>query len=450
MSSTDELAAFVAGVRALPVEVATHAQRHIADTLACMYAGSASAAVRLMRRVSAAPEAAAPVVVPGVGRWRDPALAAMLTGLCAHADDFDDTSEVSMNGHPSAPVLSALIPTACLTGASGASVVRAYAVGVEVACKLGVAVGEGHTRRGWHTMSTLGALGAAAAAANLRGLNRQQTSSALAIACSFAGGLLGNTGTLTKALHCGRAAQAGYLSAALAEQGFTAGADILEARDGFLDVLTDRSVARIVWSALGAPWDVLAPGLAVKLYPCCSCTHLCIDAALAIRRQPAFDIAAVESVTCTVREECTHYLRFAAPRTAVEAKFSMNYAVAVALARGAVQLGDFEPQALERPDVIALMHKIRMDVAAAGDKEGRVDVRLVDGARFALRREAARGSPGDPVGWRDLDAKLKDGMTKAGALPLAALDAYVATLHEMAHAPRFASLLIANGSNRTA
>ncbi|WP_322106720.1 MmgE/PrpD family protein [Paraburkholderia sp. J41] len=442
VTSAARLAGFVSDARTLPAAVIERAQRHIADTLACLYAGTASQAVRLMRRVSVAPEAAAPVVVPGLGRWRDPALAALLAGLCAHADDFDDTSEYSMNGHPSAPVVSALIPTACLTDASGADVVRAYAVGVEVACKLGLAVGESHTRRGWHTMSTLGALGAAAAAANLRGLSRAQTERALAIACSFAGGLLGNTGTMTKALHCGRAAQAGYLSAALAQQGFTAGADILETEGGFLDALTDRAVSRIEWGALGEPWDLVAPGFAIKLYPCCSCTHLCIDAALALRGRHAFALSAIESVHCTVREECTHYLRFPAPRTAVEAKFSLHYVVAAALARGAVRLDDFEAEALERPDVTTLMHKLHVAVAGPGEKEGRVEVRLADGRRFALRRDAARGSPDDPVEWDDIGAKLKDGMAKSGVLSRVDANAHVAALREMSRAPRFSSLLI--------
>lgn len=446
LTATARLADFTSRTRSVPPEVGERAALHIADTLACIYAGSASRAVALMQQIGIAAEAGAPVVVPGLGRWRDPATAALLTGLSAHADDFDDTSEYAMNGHPSAPVVSALIPTACMAGASGADVVRAYAVGVEVACKLGLAVGASHTRRGWHTLSTLGSLGAAAAAANLRGLNAEQTARALAIACSFAGGLLGNTGTMTKALHCGRAAQAGYMAAALAERGFTAGANILEAKGGFLDVLTDRSISRIEWRGLGEPWEVVAPGFAVKLYPCCSCTHSSIDAALAIRRRHDFDVSAIESIRCTVREECTHYLRFPAPRTAIEAKFSMNYAVAVALARGAVGLNDFESHALERPDVAALMHKVRMLVADAGESPGVVEVIFEDGTRLTECKAAARGSPEAPVGWHDIDAKLRDGMAKGDVLRLVDSDAYFAALHNMTHAAAFSTLLIAGDS----
>lgn len=406
-SATARLAEFIADTRELPPGVPERAKLHIADTLACIFAGSASRAAALLTRVSALPDDNGRIIVPGLGRWNDPAIAAMLIGVCAHADDFDDTSEGSMNGHPSAPILSALIPTACMVGAAGADVVRAYAVGIEVACKLGAAVGAAHTRRGWHTMSTLGALGAAAAAANLRALDAGGTERALAIACSFAGGILGNTGTMTKSLHCGRAAQAGYIAAALAGEGFTAGADILEAEAGFLDTFTDRSLSEIDPAGIGEVWELISPGLAVKLYPCCSCTHLAIDGALELRQHHALDTESIDRITCSVREECTHYLRFPDPRTGIEAKFSMNYTVAVALAHGKVTLGDFDTAALAREKVANLVPKVCMVVPPDEEDAGEIEVVLKDGRRLTTRRKVPRGAPEDPPDWDDIFGKLQ-------------------------------------------
>ncbi|PMS29856.1 MmgE/PrpD family protein [Trinickia symbiotica] len=441
ISATTSLAEFISNVRELPAVVCERAKLHIADTLACIYAGSASRAAALAKQISAREDECARIIVPGLGRWNDPALAALLTGVCAHADDFDDTSEHSMNGHPSAPIVSALIPTACMLGASGTDVVRAYAVGVEVACKLGVAVGPAHTSRGWHTMSTLGTLGAAAAAANLRGLDAVQTQHAVGIACSFAGGLLGNTGTMTKALHCGRAAHGGYLAAALAEQGFTAGADILEAEAGFIDALTDRSVDRIDLPGLGGDWELLRPGLAVKLYPCCSCTHLAIDGAIEIKGRHTFDPSSIERITCSVREECTHYLRFPNPRNGIEAKFSMTYTVAVALTRGKVTLEDFETTALDREDVAVLVPKVRMVACFDENEVGSIEVVLKDGQRFATRRAAPHGSPDDPPEWDDIIGKLRQSVARGTSCVPQQLEEFFVAIRGMDKLSKFVDLL---------
>ncbi|MBF2712669.1 MmgE/PrpD family protein (plasmid) [Agrobacterium vitis] len=441
ISATTRLSEFIANVRELPTEVSEKAKLHIADTLACIYAGSASEAVALLERVCAPSDDNAPFIAPGLGRWSDPALAAMLIGVCAHADDFDDTSEYSMNGHPSAPIVSALIPTAVATKASGMAMVRAYAVGIEVACKLGSAIGTAHTRRGWHTMSTLGTLGAAAAAAHLRGLHTGQTERALAIASSFAGGLLGNTGTMTKSLHCGRAAQAAYLAAALAEQGFSAGADILEAENGFLAALTDRSKDRIDLSGIGDVWELVSPGLAVKLYPCCSCTHLAIDGAIEIQRRHAIDPERIEQVTCAVREECTHYLRFPNPTTGIEGKFSMNYTVAVALARGKVTLDDFETAALGHDDIALLMPKVHMVVRPDEKDAGEIEVILKGGLRLTAYRDVPRGSPETPADWEDIIGKLRDGLARAGRLRPVHPETLFAGLREMDKQSEFLNLL---------
>lgn len=441
MSATRQIAEFVSNQRTLPLTVVERAKLHIADTLACILAGSSTHAASIFMEISAPSNHKARVIVPGLGHWDDPSLAAMLTGICAHADDFDDTSEQSMNGHPSAPILSALLPTACMTNASGLDVIRAYAVGVEVACKLGSALGAAHTRRGWHTMSTLGALGATAAAAALRGLDESQTERAFAIGCSFAGGVLGNTGTMTKTLHCGRAAQAGYLAAALAERGFTAGTHILEAPHGFLDALTDRSKHRIELPALGEEWELLTPGLAVKLYPCCSCTHLSIDAAIEISKRHSLDIQKIAHVSCFVRNECTDYLRFPNPKTGIEAKFSMNFTVAVALARGKITLDDFDTAALSQEDIALLMPKVHMKTWAGEEESGLVEVVLTDGTRFTATRDVPRGSPGDPASWADILAKLQDAEARARNRMQTPLAMFFASLQSMETQSQFSDLL---------
>ncbi|MCM2453711.1 MmgE/PrpD family protein, partial [Agrobacterium vitis] len=85
ISATAQLAGFISNTRKLPPPVSEKAMLHIADTLACIFAGSASQAAALLMRICARPDETAKIIVPGLGRWNDPAIAAMLIGVCAHA-----------------------------------------------------------------------------------------------------------------------------------------------------------------------------------------------------------------------------------------------------------------------------------------------------------------------------------------------------------------------------
>lgn len=401
------LATFVADTAVLPEAVSERAALHVADTVACIYAGSRSAAAARVSDLYSRAAGTGGYPVPGLGRWQDAAAAALITGVCAHAEDFDDTSEFSMSGHPSAPVVSAVLATAAATGAGGAQILRAYAVGVELACKLGRTVAPDHAARGWHTMSTLGAVGAAAACANLRGLDAGSAERALGIVVSLAGGVLGNTGTMVKSLHCGHAAWAGFTAAALASADFTSGLGIIEAPRGFLAVFGRGAATDLTpLHELGTPWDLLVPGIAIKLYPSCSCSHPPIDGALRLRSAPGFSLDGVQAVRCWVSEECAGYLVCHEPRTVIEGKFSIEYTVACALARGHVALSDFRGDAVKRADVAGLMPRIALCVRKPSGSEPDIEIVYSDGRTLEAGRGASRGD--DRIGWSEVSAKLRD------------------------------------------
>src|SRR5262249_28269868 len=154
---------------------------------------------------------------------------------------------------------------------------------------------------GWHATSTLGALGAAGVAARMLHLDVDRTVMALGIAASMAGGLRQNFGTMTKPLHPGLAARSGIMAALLAAKGFTADEDIVGSDMGFLRLFSpagDERIERVRdW---GAPWEILAPGISVKKYPCCFQTHRALDAVLDLRRAHGIDAGAVDSVQVRV------------------------------------------------------------------------------------------------------------------------------------------------------
>src|SRR5262249_45966409 len=146
--------------------------------------------------------------------------------------DFDDT-HTAMNGHPSAPVLPALLALAETGTASGERLLPALVAGVELECRLATALGPRHYAVGFHSTGPLGAFGAAAACAHLLDLDEEQWTHALGLAGTQAAGLKSGFGTMAKPLHAGRAASTGLLAALLACGGFTANPTVIEAPQGF-------------------------------------------------------------------------------------------------------------------------------------------------------------------------------------------------------------------------
>ena len=127
--------------------------------------------------------------------------AALFNGSAGHAHDYDDV-HTAMTGHPTVPVAPAVLALAEAFGRSGAEVIAAFCAGVDAECILGRVAGANHYARGWHATGTLGAFGAAAAAARLRRLNVEETAAALGIAGTQAAGLKAQFGTMCKPAAC--------------------------------------------------------------------------------------------------------------------------------------------------------------------------------------------------------------------------------------------------------
>ena len=183
--------------------------------------------------------------------------AAFATGTATHALDYDDTTD-PLHGHPSAPLVPALLALAEARGSSGAALIDAFVIGFEVEANLGSALGMSSYRHGWHQTATAGTPAVAAACARLMGLNAEQTTNALGIAVSLAAGSRQNFGTMTKPLHVGNAARSGLQAALLAERGFTAAPDSIGGPLGFVNLFTvegDQQPERI--EALGEGWGIV-------------------------------------------------------------------------------------------------------------------------------------------------------------------------------------------------
>jgi 2-methylcitrate dehydratase PrpD len=181
------------------------AARAVLDTVGVTLAGASEPAARIVRRV-VEPDGSGPCTVLGTGLRASAGNAALANGTAAHALDYDDMCFVSL-AHPSAPLVAAALAAAEVAGASGRALLDAYIVGFEIEGRLGRAMNPRHYQRGWHCTSTLGTIGAAAAAARLLGLDRAAAGHALGIAASEASGLKENFGDGEAAARRARRAQ---------------------------------------------------------------------------------------------------------------------------------------------------------------------------------------------------------------------------------------------------
>ena len=192
---------------------------------------------------------------------------------------------------------------------------------------------------------------------------------------------------MTKSLHAGRAAQSGVLAARLAAQGFTASPDILEHRTGFLHAFSASGAARLDAPAdLGIRWHLAERGIDIKRYPTCYATHRCIDAILTIILEHGLKPDTVSSVH--IRTGATQLLLVnnPAPENALEAKFSMQFALAAALIARHVGLDQLTDEFVRRPNVRAMEAKVHCtttDEKMSGDElfapDDRVSVVLTSG-----------------------------------------------------------------------
>jgi 2-methylcitrate dehydratase PrpD len=422
---TAELGAFVASLSAagVPADALPTVRRGIADCVGVAFASLHEPV--LAHALATVAHGAGEARIWTGARSASAADAAFVNAVAGHALDFDDTG---LDGHPSVVLAPVVLAEAERLGLTWQSAVTAYVAGYEVWAELIGRDADKHHGKGWHPTAVFGTVACAAASAWLRRLDAQQTSHALGIAASMAGGLVANFGSMTKPLQVGFAARNGIVAAGLAERGVTATGDALESPRGFLAALSPAGRARLDGPCrAGAPWQILQQGLNVKRYPVCYATHRIIDAALSLRPEVLPRLAEVEEIVAEVGELQAAMLRSSRPQTALDAKFSAEFTIACALARGHVDLQDLTDARVNAPDVQQLLRKVRVVRLAERDAEeplfapqDLLTIRLRDGAQ--LQAEPVRralGHASRPIGQAELRAKFRAcaalAMDEAGA-----------------------------------
>lgn len=393
----------------------------------------------------------------GFGASLAPTSAALVNGTAAHALDFDDNFDPA-KAHATAVLVPAILALAEAQGASGRACLDAYVAGLQILGRVGQGVNPTHRNRGWHATATVGAIGAAAACARLLRLDASKAGHAVSIATSMAGGFMSQFGTMTKPLHAGLAAKSGILAASLARAGVDAGLDTLDGphgmnrlmvgpdyehlRDNIIHVEHGQNL-RFETASIGEPLLILSSGFRVKRFPNCGSAHRAMDGLLELRERHAFtgpDVAAIH-----VRAPVTHLanLMYQHPQDALEAKFSLEYGLAVVLLTGNCTLADFTDEAAVRPAIRALYPRIHRHPVdkAEGEFPTEVEVVLKDGSRFETAVPMPVGSLAAPFTLDQYWAKL-DGCA-GGLLTGEAHQALREALADLPHLPSIKPLICA-------
>ena len=413
---TRQAGAFVATLdpASIPDVCMDAAAAGITDCVGVMIAGADEPAPKMVRALVSPPtgDDTAPLI-PG-GDLLAPADAALVNGVAGHALDYDD---VGIDGHPSTVLAPAILAEGHALGLSGERALAAYVAGFELWALLdALEPGKLHDR-GFHPTAVQGTIATAAACAVLRGLDAERAVNAIAIGASLGSGLVANFGTMTKPLHAGRAAQSGIIAARLAAQGFTASGDVLEHRTGYLLAHSPSGSPDVSARdhGLGRDWRMPSLGLNIKRYPLCYSTHRAIDAMLGI--VAAHDLAPqdVRQIRVGAGVPELLMLRNHAPRTGLEAKFSMEFAMACALVARGVGIAELSDAFVRRPDVVEIMGKVHCTgihdgIAGMPDSPpDTVEVELTSGTVLTHPPvQYARGSWQNPLGRSDLMTKFID------------------------------------------
>jgi 2-methylcitrate dehydratase PrpD len=400
-NATKRLAELSMGIqyRDLPEEAISKGKECILDTLGCMLAGCKSAEGAIMLKYAEGLGGKQEAHIIGFGRKTNVQIAALVNGTLGHSLDFDDAQD-SLMGHPSTVVLPAVLALGEKMRSPGKTILEAFIVGFEVACKIGKAVNPQLYSNGWHATSVVGVLGATAAAAKLSGFDTAKTVIALGIAASLSSGLRENFGTMTKPFHAGKAAENAIVATRLAASNFTASERILEAKNGFCETFSGKYDLDKIVEGFANPLEIVLPGVRLKPYPSCLETHSVIEATLFIVDAHGIQPENVESVECRIAPLALDILIHHNPQNHLEGKFSAQYAAATALVYRKASLEQFTDRAVQNPTVQDMIKKIAVVGDPAMEKTMQsavVTIKLLDGREYTKRVDITTGHPQNPM-----------------------------------------------------
>ena len=408
------------GYEGLPDELVKLTKQCILDTLGVMTGASGLApeghiAAEYVRDLGGKPES----TILGFGGKAPAAWAAFVNGSLGHMLDYDDV--VPTGGHPSIATVPAAFPAAEKAGAvDGRDLIAAVAAGQDLYMRtaLSITIPEWTMNEGWFPTNLLGFLSGAVTAGRLYGLDEGQMENALGIAFNQLSGsrqMAVAEATHMRSMQAGFTSQGGVMSAELARRGITGPKEIFEGRYGFYKTYVRCEPD---WDALTGELDTRFPVLehhAFKVWPACAATRPTNAAALNLRRE--YDLNANDVYELIIlggnmhsellSEPIEHKRR---PETSIDAKYSIPFTAAIAMAKGNVTLRDYTDEGLHDPEVLAMAQKVRFQPLPPEENHQvpAIEIHTRDGRRLYQRVNGLPGDPDNPASQDLLESKFRD------------------------------------------
>jgi 2-methylcitrate dehydratase PrpD len=423
-SLTHYVAGFVCDAKLgdIPQDVMELGKKSMLDGIGLAISGSVAKSGELVRKhLNSLGVTGGPATVFGSNIKTAPRFAAFANGVGIHADDYDDTQLAvakdrvyGLLTHPTAPALPSAIAKGEALNASGANVFLAYQLGVEVECKISEAINPRHYQTGFHSTATCGTFASASAAGKLMGLSHEAMLRALSIAGSQSAGLRENFGTMTKPFHAGRSSESGIVAAEFAQIGWTAAPNILEAPRGFFSAAGGGYDAAAIDGVLGKPWTFASPGVSIKPHPSGSLTHPGMTEMLRLIKEHDIKPEQIVNVKVGTNHNMPNALIHHRPTNELQAKFSMEFCMAILLLERRAGLSEFTDEVVMRPDVQAMIRKVDFGVDPEAEAAGFhkmttiITITLTDGRVIRGCADFGRGSPAMPMSYEEVAEKFRE------------------------------------------
>ena len=406
---TTELAQFVAGLRYedLPARVRERVKDILLDTIASAIAGRLGDETRQIRGLAAALGASREATVIG-GEQLSLAGATLLNGYLITAVTVCDVHRPTLC-HTTPQVVPPALAIAERNGADGRALITAIAAGLETTVRVGLGTKYPAFRaRGWHSPGVIGPFGGAAAAGKLLRLDAERQRHAFGLAGSQSAGTFAQWGTPTIKFHQSRGALSGLLAALLAEQGFSASAEILTHQDGgIFNAYSDGGAPDGVTAGLGERWQL--EQIALRPWPAASSIQTVITSLFALISAHDLTPARIASVRVGLSKTVYDMHGTLPWDDKFKALLSTPYVTSIVLHDRRCWLEQFEPKRYQDPAVDAFARervKVELDPRVEGTAAA-VEIRTVDGQVHGDRRAAPKGDPADPLSRAQIEEKLR-------------------------------------------
>ena len=408
------LAAYMsaARTRALPVEVAEQAKYHLLDTLAAMISGSELPPGQAAQRHLREHVGGGPVTVVGTALTAPAIDAALANGMMAHADETDDSHNLSRS-HPGCAVVPAALAAGEISAIDGTGLLRAVTLGYDIGTRVVMAMGGAafSYESSLATHSIAGNFGAAAAATCAIGLDTRQMRWALDYTAQQSSGITAwrrDADHIEKAfVFAGMTARNGVTAALLVQSGWNGVDDIFSGPDNFFAAYAPKAQPDLLIDKLGERYEITQTD--IKKWTVGSPIQAPLDAIEAIRSKKPFDADQVKKVTVRLAPSVANVVD---NRDIPD--ICLQHMVAVMLIDKTVSFQAAHDKA-RMQDAGVLMQRAKVNLVREEElakllpvRETVVEIELDDGTELSERVSAVRGTPRNPMGRNEVIDKAHD------------------------------------------